>query len=146
LKPITPSTSDADMMDAQTPHGAIRSYERSALLHVRRLLRKATGGGMKSTAARRTSFCPGHVTGSRDRTRAGRRRGWNPRWPRCILLNMADSEEQPIMEPFQDKVGTGWHVVIRYHQGHERRIDGFGSKDDAVDWITANSGQLDEQP
>ncbi len=59
---------------------------------------------------------------------------------------MTDSEEMPVMEPFPDKVGTGWHVIIRYHQGHERRIDGFASKDEAVDWITANSTQVDKEP
>jgi hypothetical protein len=58
---------------------------------------------------------------------------------------MADADEQPVIEPFQDKIGTGWHVIIRYDERHERRIDGFASKDEAVDWITANSGQLDEQ-
>ena len=57
---------------------------------------------------------------------------------------MADTEEQPMMEPFPDKAGTGWHVVIRYHQGHERRIEGFASKADAVDWITANATQVDK--
>jgi hypothetical protein len=31
---------------------------------------------------------------------------------------MATLEEEPVMLPFQDKVGTGWHVVIRYHEGH----------------------------
>ncbi len=50
------------------------------------------------------------------------------------------------MEPFPDKVGTGWHVIIRYHQGQERRIDGFATKDEAVDWITANSTQVDKEP
>jgi len=50
------------------------------------------------------------------------------------------------MMPFQDKVGTGWHVIVRYHQGHERRIDGFASESEAVDWITANSAQVDKQP
>lgn len=48
------------------------------------------------------------------------------------------------MEPFPDKVGTGWHVVIRYHEGHERRIEGFATKNEAVDWITANTTQLDK--
>jgi hypothetical protein len=58
---------------------------------------------------------------------------------------MTDAEEgQPVMLPFQDKVGTGWHVVIRYHKGHERRIDGFASEKDALDWIIANSNQLDK--
>ena len=59
---------------------------------------------------------------------------------------MTDLEEKPVMEPFPDKVGAGWHVIIRYHQGHERRIDGFASKDEAVDWITANSTQVDKEP
>lgn len=59
---------------------------------------------------------------------------------------MADSDEAPVILPFQDKVGTGWHVIIRYHPGHERRIEGFASKDEAVDWITANSTQVDEKP
>ena len=50
------------------------------------------------------------------------------------------------MMPFQNQVGTGWHVIVRYHQGHERRIEGFATKDEAVDWISANSTQVDEQP
>lgn len=57
---------------------------------------------------------------------------------------MAESGEEPVMQPFQDKVGTGWHVVIRYQEGHERRIEGFATKNDAVDWITANSTQVDK--
>jgi hypothetical protein len=48
------------------------------------------------------------------------------------------------MEPFPDKTGTGWHVVIRYHAGHERRIEGFASRIEAVDWIVANADQLDQ--
>ena len=57
---------------------------------------------------------------------------------------MVDSNEKPVMEPFPDKAGTGWHVIIRYHQGHERRIEGFTTKSEAVDWIEANSTQVDE--
>jgi hypothetical protein len=57
---------------------------------------------------------------------------------------MADSGEQPVMEPFPDKAGTGWHVIIRYREGHERRIEGFASKAEAVDWITANTGQVNK--
>jgi hypothetical protein len=57
---------------------------------------------------------------------------------------MADSDEKPVMEPFPDKTGTGWHVIIRYHEGHERRIDGFATEDEAVAWIVANAGQVDE--
>jgi hypothetical protein len=60
------------------------------------------------------------------------------------IAGMAESGEEPVMQPFQDKVGTGWHVVIRYHEGHERRIEGFATKNDAVDWITANSTQVDK--
>jgi hypothetical protein len=57
---------------------------------------------------------------------------------------MTNSEERPVMEPFPDKTGTGWHVVIRYHEGHEREIEGFASKSGAVDWIIANATQVDE--
>jgi len=56
------------------------------------------------------------------------------------------SEPQPVMEPFPDKTGTGWHVIIRYHEGHERRIEGFATKDEAVDRITDNSTQVDKYP
>ena len=56
----------------------------------------------------------------------------------------ADSDEKPVMMPFQNQVGTGWHVIVRYHQGHERRIEGFATKDEAVDWISANATQVDE--
>lgn len=57
---------------------------------------------------------------------------------------MTGSEELPVMLPFQDREGTGWHVVIRYHQGHERRIDGFATEKEALDWIIANSNQIDK--
>jgi hypothetical protein len=60
------------------------------------------------------------------------------------MAGMVESSEEPVMEPFEDMSGTGWHVVIRYHEGHERRIDGFASKSEAVDWITANSTQVDK--
>jgi hypothetical protein len=66
--------------------------------------------------------------------------------PKVHIVSMADSDEQPVMEPFPDKAGNGWHVVIRYHEGHERRIEGFAAKSEAVDWITANAGQLDKLP
>ena len=56
------------------------------------------------------------------------------------------SQEVPVMLPFPDKEGTGWHVLIRYHHGHERRIDGFASEKEALDWIVANSGEVDEAP
>jgi hypothetical protein len=57
---------------------------------------------------------------------------------------MAESKEEPVMLPFPDKEGTGWHVVIRYHQGHERRIEGFATQKEALDWIIANSEQVDQ--
>jgi hypothetical protein len=57
---------------------------------------------------------------------------------------MADPKEEPVVLPFQNKDGSGWHVVIRYHQGHERRIDGFATEKEAMDWIVANANELDE--
>jgi hypothetical protein len=56
----------------------------------------------------------------------------------------ATDEPQPVMLPFQDKEGTGWHVVIRYHTGHERRIDGFASEGEALEWIVANSSEVEK--
>lgn len=63
---------------------------------------------------------------------------------RAHIAAMTESEEQPVMEPFPDKAGPGWHVVIRYHEGHERRIEGFASKAEAVDWITQNATEVDK--
>jgi hypothetical protein len=57
---------------------------------------------------------------------------------------MADSDEQPVMLPLQDQGETGWHVIIRYHEGHERRIDGFATEEEALNWIIANSEQVDK--
>ena len=57
---------------------------------------------------------------------------------------MADADQEPVILPFQDKGGAGWHVVVRYHAGHERRIDGFSTEQEALDWIIANSGQVDK--
>jgi hypothetical protein len=57
---------------------------------------------------------------------------------------MADPTEEPVMLPFQDKEGPGWHVVIRYHEGHERRVDGFATEKEALDWIVANATQVDQ--
>jgi len=57
---------------------------------------------------------------------------------------MTSSEVEPVMLPFQDKDGTGWHVIIRYHAGHERRIDGFATEEEALDWIVTNSKQVDK--
>jgi hypothetical protein len=55
-----------------------------------------------------------------------------------------DKQEQPVMLPFKDKDGPGWHVIIRYHEGHERRVDGFASEQEALSWIVENAGELDE--
>lgn len=57
---------------------------------------------------------------------------------------MTDSANQPVMQPFPDKTGTGWHVIVRYPEGHERRIEGFATESEAVDWITSKAGQLSE--
>ena len=57
---------------------------------------------------------------------------------------MADSDEQPVMRPFPDKEGTGWHVIIRYREGHERLVDGFATEAEALDWIVANAEDLDK--
>ncbi len=57
---------------------------------------------------------------------------------------MTHPEETPVMEPFPDKTGTGWHVVIRYRDAPERLIEGFASKAEAVDWIEANATQVRE--
>jgi hypothetical protein len=59
-------------------------------------------------------------------------------------IDMADSGEKPVMEPFPDKEGTGWHVIIRYHTGHERRIEGFASEREALDWIIANASEVEK--
>ena len=62
-----------------------------------------------------------------------------------IVGRMADAEkEEPVMLPFADKEGTGWHVIVRYHEGHERRIDGFATEQEALDWIIANAGEVDQ--
>ncbi len=50
------------------------------------------------------------------------------------------------MLPFQDKDGTGWHVIDKVSQGHERRIDGFAAEDEALGWIIANAREIDGQP
>src|SRR5579871_2267711 len=63
---------------------------------------------------------------------------------RAHTMHMTDANEQPVMLPFQDKEGTGWHVVIRYHHGHERRIDGFATEEEAMNWIVANADQVDQ--
>jgi uncharacterized membrane protein YhaH (DUF805 family) len=54
--------------------------------------------------------------------------------------------EEPVMLPFQDRDGTGWHVAIRYRTAHERRIDGFATENEALDWIIANAQEIDKPP
>jgi hypothetical protein len=56
---------------------------------------------------------------------------------------MVDSEEEPAMLPFQDREGAGWHVAIRYHERHERRIDGFATAK-GLNWIIIKSNQVDK--
>ena len=53
-------------------------------------------------------------------------------------------KEAPVMLPFADKEGGGWHVVVRYHEGHERRIDGFATEQEAMEWIVANAKEVDQ--
>jgi hypothetical protein len=64
---------------------------------------------------------------------------------RGIFGCMAEPEkEQPVMLPFADKEGTGWHVIVRYHEGHERRIDGFATEQEALEWIVTNSKEVEK--
>jgi hypothetical protein len=60
------------------------------------------------------------------------------------IAGMTDTHEEPVMLPFPNKDGSGWHVIIRYHEGHERLIEGFSTEQEALDWIVANAGQVDE--
>ena len=78
----------------------------------------------------------GRVAGSRGEPETGRGEAQD--------ISMTESEEEPVMLPFQDKEGTGWHVVIRYHQGHERRVDGFATQTEAMEWIVANAKEVDK--
>jgi hypothetical protein len=55
-----------------------------------------------------------------------------------------EPHQQPVMLPFRDKDGPGWHVIVRYPEGHERRIDGFASEEEALAWMVENTGELDE--
>jgi hypothetical protein len=57
---------------------------------------------------------------------------------------MDSQKAEPVMLPFAGKEGTGWHMIVRYHEGHERRIDGFASEKEALDWIVANTDQVDK--
>jgi hypothetical protein len=57
---------------------------------------------------------------------------------------MAKAPEKPLMVPFQDPEGKGWHVIIRYHSGHERRIEGFATEREAMEWIVANADEVDK--
>jgi hypothetical protein len=53
-------------------------------------------------------------------------------------------EEKPVMLPFPNKEGAGWHVIIRYHEGHERRVDGFASEQEALAWIVENADEIEK--
>jgi hypothetical protein len=55
---------------------------------------------------------------------------------------MTKPHEEPVMLPFQNKDGPGWHVVIRYREGHERRVDGFASEQEALAWIVENAREI----
>ncbi len=57
---------------------------------------------------------------------------------------MTDTNKPPVMIPFKDQAGSGWHVIIRYHAGHERRIEGFSTEEEAEAWIVENANELDE--
>ena len=50
------------------------------------------------------------------------------------------------MLPFEDKDKTGWRVAIRYNRAHERRIEGFATESEALDWIIANAQEIDRAP
>jgi hypothetical protein len=68
-----------------------------------------------------------------------------------IFGRMADSEDKPaappvmlpLMLPFRDREGTGWHVTIRY-LAHERYVEGFATEDEALKWIAGNFNQIDQ--
>ena len=64
--------------------------------------------------------------------------------PAHIATMTTPDDQQPVMLPFRDRDGPGWHVIIRYPAGHERRIDGFSSEEDALNWIVANAGQVEK--
>lgn len=57
---------------------------------------------------------------------------------------MAAPKEPPVMQAYPDKAGGGWHVIVRYHHGRERRVEGFSTEAEAMDWIVANAHQVDE--
>jgi hypothetical protein len=60
---------------------------------------------------------------------------------------MADSKEKPVllplMLPFRDKEGAGWHVTIRYLD-HERHVEGFSTEGEAKGWIASRFNQIDK--
>jgi hypothetical protein len=60
------------------------------------------------------------------------------------ISGMTDTQQEPVMLPFPNKEGPGWYVIIRYHAGHERRIEGFATEQEALDWIVANAGEVDK--
>jgi hypothetical protein len=66
-----------------------------------------------------------------------------------IFGRMAGSEDKPVvlpltlplMLPFRDKEGTGWHVTIRYLD-RERCVEGLATEDEALEWIAGNFNQF----
>jgi hypothetical protein len=73
------------------------------------------------------------------------KRGPEPATNPAHIARMTKPHEVPVIEPFPDNEGTDWHVIIRYREGHERGIEGFASKAEAVDWIEANATQVKER-
>jgi len=67
---------------------------------------------------------------------------------RCLVRSRGDAGKSPLRHAVETPgplaTGTGWHLAIRYREGHERLIEGFASKAEAVDWIGANVGQVKE--
>lgn len=56
---------------------------------------------------------------------------------------MAKPHEMPVMEPSRTRTERAGRDN-RYREDHERRIEGFASKAEAVDSIEANATQVDE--
>jgi hypothetical protein len=63
---------------------------------------------------------------------------------RSVSVGQIETQALDRGEQRQDKVGTGWLVIVRYHAGHERRIDGFATEREALDWIIANSKEVEK--
>jgi len=113
--------------------GAVRPRARlgEAVISLRPHLQVARSDGDARVAdlAGRSARRPGNQAAIRAYCPHGRTLKKNPK-------------KKPVMLPFQDKTGPGWHVVIRYHHGGERlggwiresKKRGFG-----VDWLPTRS-------